>query len=33
MSILEKRLTNIEENSENLEETTDAQTSRDLESV
>ncbi|GAH59390.1 unnamed protein product, partial [marine sediment metagenome] len=33
MSILEKRLTNIEGNSENLEETTDAQTSRDLESV
>jgi len=33
MSILEIRLTNIEENSENLEETTDAQTSRDLESA
>ncbi len=33
MSILEIRLTNIEKNSENLEETTDAQTSRDLESA
>jgi len=33
MSILEKRLTNIEGNSENLEKTTDAQTSRDQESV
>ena len=33
MSILEKRLTNIEENSESLEETTNAQISRDLESV
>ena len=33
MSILEKRLSNIEENSENLEKTTNAQISRDLESV
>ena len=33
MSILEKRLTNIEENSESLGETTDTKISRDLESV
>ena len=33
MSILERRLTNIEENSESLEKTTDAKISRDLESV
>ena len=33
MSILERRLTNIEENSENLEKTTDAKASRNLESV
>ena len=33
MSILERRLTNIEENSENSEETADAQISRDLETV
>jgi len=33
MSILERRLTNIEENSEYLEKTTNAKISRDLESV
>jgi len=33
MSILERRLTHIEENSEYLEKTTDAKISRDLESV
>ena len=33
MSILERRLTNIEENSEYLEKTTDGKISRDLESV
>ena len=33
MSILERRLTNIEENSEYLEKTTDDKISRDIESV